>query len=240
MKSTEEANLAVNGIVKEIVSEVEMPHYLEGVQTSEQYKARIESKLHDGFMDYIHTIERGYRTLIEGVQRSGKKIDAFLLTQDKLDKIKDSPLFRKNLQEGKMYQQQMDYTDEQMVELYELALQLFQEHKFSEAADSFFFLATLNPLITSYWIAAACALEQMHRTQEACQIYRIAIMVDPFNLDNWKRAFSCCLLADHVSEKEDLIEMAQKAITTIIDKRDNSLFCDHLKTLLTQVRNETK
>lgn len=217
---------ALDQMLNEAVSKVDMPLYLRGIETEEQFRKRTKMLLHDSSVDYIKLVARGYQHLMEQLKKSKENVEEFHLSEEALQALRENPKQEKTMQEI------VGYSDEQMISLYMAAQEMFNERRFTEAAEAFFFLLTLSPFVPSYWIAKGVALESCDRSTEAFQIYYGGILVNILSLDLWKQAYSCSTRNDHIQEKEALKELAAQAIHVLEKEHEEAEFCGALKKLL--------
>jgi type III secretion system low calcium response chaperone LcrH/SycD len=88
---------------------------------------------------------------------------------------------QKALQAGHSLQEIIGFPQELMQRFYSAAYNLFQTGKESEAADAFFFLATLNPAVHAYWLALGMADQCRHQYEEALSAYAMASLLEVEN-----------------------------------------------------------
>lgn len=89
--------------------------------------------------------------------------------------------FQKRLEEGKHLQDILGFTPSMMAEFYEAASRLFEKQMYSESADAFVFLSTLNPRIDSYWIGLGMSEQMNNNYNDALIAYSMAILLNGRN-----------------------------------------------------------
>ncbi len=95
-----------------------------------------------------------------------------------MTKIPSPDAIRKALQAGQSLQEIIAFPQELMERFYAAAYTLFQVGKESEAADAFFFLATLNPSVHAYWLALGMAEQGLKRYENALAAYAMASLIE--------------------------------------------------------------
>lgn len=109
-------------------------------------------------------------------------LEEFNLAEEVLQKMREDPDFlRRELAEGKSYQEIFKYSDEVMATFYKAAHGLFETQSYKEAADAFFFLTNLNPYHHAYWLGLGMSEHLNEDHSSALIAYGMAAMTDQEN-----------------------------------------------------------
>lgn len=120
-----------------------------------------------------------------------EELEEFKLSKEMIEKLKDPDYLRKQLAEGKSFQEIFKYTENAMALFYKTAYTLFQNQSYKEASDAFFFLTNLNPYISTYWLGLGMS-EHLNNEYDAALIaYGMVSVIDPKNPLPHYHAASC-------------------------------------------------
>lgn len=133
----------------------------------------------------------------------------FTLSDSAKKKLKNKKLLKKELSEGKSAQEIMGFSNETMARFYEAAIKLFEAKKYSDAANAFLFLVTLNPYNHDFWLGLGMSSQLFGDYEAAVDSYEMAANCQ---LDNPVPYFylAKCLFAIH--ERESALQALELAI----------------------------
>jgi len=157
-----------------------------------------------------------------------ENLEEFYIPKEALEKLKDPEVIRRQVKEGKTFQEILGYKQETMDKFYNTAHLLFQKQEYQKAADSFIFLTTLNPYVHNYWLGLGMSEQLNDSYQGALLAYAMAILTNVENpithyqsgncyralndntnaIQSYEMAISC---AADISEHENIKERAMKA-----------------------------
>ena len=100
---------------------------------------------------------------------------------------------QKGLAKGKTLQETLKITDQQLIDYYDYADELYQQKNYADASDIFFFLTQLNPLSQTFWIASANAEWMNNRFESAFAAYQMAITLNPLDPQSYLTLARCCM-----------------------------------------------
>ena len=103
-----------------------------------------------------------------------KKKGDFDLSNRIKKKLKDIKQVKKELHEGRSAQEILEFKDEAMVEFYQAAYKLFIGKRYTDAANAFLFLVTLNPYRHDYWVGLGMATQMCQNYEAAIDAYEMA------------------------------------------------------------------
>lgn len=105
-------------------------------------------------------------------------IGEFKLSKRAKAKLKDKALLKKELAEGKTAQEIMGFSDDTMAKFYKAAYHLFENRHYTDAANAFLFLVTLNPHNHDYWLGLGMATQLYGDYESAIDAYEMAAVTD--------------------------------------------------------------
>jgi type III secretion system low calcium response chaperone LcrH/SycD len=136
------------------------------------------------------------------------------------EKLKNKTWLKKEFAKGKSAQEILGFSDEGMAKFYNAAYHLFEHRRYSDAANAFLFLATLNPQNEDYWLGLGMATQLMGDFENAIDAYEMAAICE---LGNPIPYFylAKCLFAMH--DRESALQALDLAIE---NSQDNSSFTE--------------
>lgn len=136
-------------------------------------------------------------------------LNEFTLSKKVKQKLKDKELLKKEIAAGKSAQEILEFSNETMAKFYQAAYFLFEKKRYTEAADAFLFLATLNPHNHDYWLGLGMATQLNGNWEAAIDAYEMAAIN---RLDSPVPYFylAKCLFAVH--DRKSALEAIQLAI----------------------------
>jgi type III secretion system low calcium response chaperone LcrH/SycD len=102
----------------------------------------------------------------------------FYLSDAIKKKLKDKLLIKQELAMGKTPQEIIGFSDHMMATLYGIAYSLFEHKQYTDAANAFLFLATLNPHNHDYWLGLGMSTQMCHQYEAAIDAYELAAIAD--------------------------------------------------------------
>jgi type III secretion system low calcium response chaperone LcrH/SycD len=102
----------------------------------------------------------------------------FRLSKKVKEKLKDKEGLKKELAAGKTAQEIMGFTNLAMAKFYKAAYHLFEHRRFTDAANAFLFLATLNPHNHDYWLGLGMSTQLSGNYEAAIDAYEMAAIID--------------------------------------------------------------
>jgi type III secretion system low calcium response chaperone LcrH/SycD len=98
----------------------------------------------------------------------------FNITPKVKAKLKDRKWLKKQLEKGKSAQELMGFSDTVMAKFYGAAYKLFEHRNYSDAANAFLFLITLNSYNHDYWLGLGMSTQLMGNYEAAIDAYEMA------------------------------------------------------------------
>lgn len=118
-------------------------------------------------------------------------VEEYKIPEEALEKLKDPEVIRKQVKEGKTFQEIIGYSTETMEKFYGIARSLFERQEYNKAADAFVFLTTINPYVHNYWLGLGMSEQLNGGFQGALLAYAMAILTNPENPAAHYQSASC-------------------------------------------------
>lgn len=151
----------------------------------------------------------------------------FEISHELQTKISDHTWLKAQFNEGKTIQNILGFDETTMDKFYTSACKIYENKKYTEAADAFFFLVTLNPYHYDYWIGLGAATQWCEDYESAVDAYEMAAIC---HLDNPIPYFHLakCLFAMH--DRESAIQAIDLALEYAEDRSDYAEIYQQAKT----------
>lgn len=101
-----------------------------------------------------------------------KSIHHFILVAISMEESSDKPI---------MLQELFGITDDSLMHIYELGVDLVKKNNYRDANVLFVFLTTMVPYVPSFWIAHGICLQALDRHEEALEVFKTAKLLKPNN-----------------------------------------------------------
>ena len=101
-------------------------------------------------------------------------IGEFKISKKVKEKLKNKKLLKKQLSQGKTAQEILGFSDETMAKFYGAAYRLFEHRRYTDAANAFLFLVTLNPYNHDYWVGMGMCSQLSKDYETAIDAYEMA------------------------------------------------------------------
>lgn len=108
--------------------------------------------------------------------------------------------------EGKTMQDVVGYTDEMMLELYDVAVDLSKQKHHDDSIAAFVFLTTINPKVAAFWIGKGVSHIHAHQNAEAEMAFLKALDVHPSDVNGYLFAIKFYLDQNNKAQAEEVLE----------------------------------
>ncbi|MCB1111845.1 MAG: SycD/LcrH family type III secretion system chaperone [Chlamydiales bacterium] len=102
-------------------------------------------------------------------------MENFHLSEKAKSRLEDKEWLKKQLAKGKSAQKILEITDRSMKSFYEAAQRLYDHQFYTDAANAFLFLVTLNPYNHDYWLGLGKSTQMTSDFEAAIDAYEIAM-----------------------------------------------------------------
>lgn len=208
---------------------------------SKHFKKKIEEKL----VHFKKSFARGYELILDQAFHLSEKTgipaqDFELKISPQLDEHAYKTILVNALKEKTPLQCCYAYTGDMMAAIYELAVELYKDKKYTQSSDVLQFLITLNPYVCWFWQLLGRIEQAQHRWKEALYIFEIAIGSDPENLECYEDAIKCCLQAGNYEEGVSILDRGLAFIKASKAVKKHEALKVHLKEMKTYVNSLIK
>ncbi len=101
-------------------------------------------------------------------------VGEFSISKNVRKKLKNKKSLKKALSEGVTPQEILEFSEETMNKFYGAACKLFENKRYSDAANAFLFLVTLNSYHYDYWLGLGAATQRCGDYEAAIDAYEMA------------------------------------------------------------------
>lgn len=101
-------------------------------------------------------------------------IGEFAISKQMRKKLKNKKMLKKALAAGQTPQDILGFSEETMQKFYAAACKLFESKRYSDAANAFLFLVSLNSYHYDYWLGLGAATQRCEDYESAIDAYEMA------------------------------------------------------------------
>lgn len=177
---------ALNDYLK-VTHQKEKTEYSAETEPFKAYAQKFRVKLKEELFQFQKAYASGYRLLLGELLKETPNLDltSFKPNIENLKLLDDPQAFLEFVAEGKTISDLLGFTPEVMLTFYEVANRLVEAARFQEGVDAFFFLATISPDTSEYWLDLGYCHSQLGQYQAAVDAYFRAIDIDPNSFDSY-------------------------------------------------------
>ncbi len=166
------------------------------IETDKQFIARLRKELYSSFHQFQKRIRFGMKVLTKYQTELHKK--RFAQMADSLNATaQNSGNF--NLQK------QFRISDEEMAQFYQIGINQMELNLIEEASAIFLLLTTLNPNVSSFWLALGFAEEKRGENIEAMKAYLLAGELEENTLAPYFYAANCSLAIHRKEQAREIL-----------------------------------
>lgn len=107
--------------------------------------------------------------------------DEFHIPHEHLARLNDPEVLRRYVEEGKTFQEILEFDEKTMQDFYRVARNLLDRNQSQDAVDAFLFLTTLNPFVSAYWVGLGMCEQLQEEYKRALVAYAMAQVTDRTN-----------------------------------------------------------
>lgn len=200
---------------------------LENTQT---HAARVREQVVHAMHEFYECVDKGYKAICRALEAAGEEIPE--VPDENLKIFEDADAFMNARLEGTPIYELLGYSFETLTRFYNALDTLFQQGDNEKVRDGFYFMITISPKTTEYWIALGLAEIKLKKYDKAEEAYLKALDLDPSN----PNSYLGCL---HAYEKQDKFGEAEALCDKGIlyaQKQENAA----LEALLIDAKQELK
>lgn len=176
---------ALSRYIDAVVS-AEKEEYHSALQPFSIREQQIRSKIAETFHFFQKSFAKGYRILIEElkhemeISKTGEDLVSLIkVNQENLKIFNDPVALIKALEEGNSIYQLLGFTEKSLNVFYHTVLRLMEDKLFERARDVCYFLVTIAPGVSQFWISIGRCDANLHGYETALLELSRAIELDP-------------------------------------------------------------
>jgi tetratricopeptide (TPR) repeat protein len=171
------------------------------LESKAQQRKRLENQLWGSFLQYQQQLEHAGRLL----KRSGFHSPA--LSEEHLRKmLEEQPSIDTRLSQGSTLQQLLGLSNQEMIDIYDIAGQYYTGEDFAAARDLYLMLINLNGSTGAFWTGLGLAEQQLGHYDAATMIFAIAGERSNGDLTAYLHAANCLRLQNRMEEALQLLQ----------------------------------
>lgn len=180
------------------VLDEEKKEFQPGIESFEVHASKIRQEISDAMHEFQKNYRNGYLTVCEKLQEQG--ITPPEVDEDQLAIFDDPVEFMDALESGQAIYQLLGFSSEVMTQFYEVGATLAEENDFAKARDVFYFLVTIAPDISSFWLGLGMCNAKIQNYEKSLMSYRRSIAINPHNPDAYLGACHAAIKLGFVDE----------------------------------------
>lgn len=184
-------------------------------QLSHSSLEKMKQEFHSDMNLFRSRFMHGYHVLLEQISHdphhplTKAKIRKMVLPHHPIENtLTANRKFAKKLEKGTPLGGLLGFSDEAVGIFYEAAVHLLEGKHGSDAADAFFFLSSLYPQVSAFWLGMARSEELNHHLDKALVAYQMAIITDSHEPTHYIEAVRCCLKMGELTKAEEILNHA--------------------------------
>ena len=142
------------------------------------------------------------------------------MDEEHLNKLQDDKWLAKKIKEGRPYQELYGFSDEVMLEFYDVAYELLQEGRLDDAAAAAAFICYLNPSIYDFWRLSGYIEIQRKNWKPAMMAYAAALSIADTDLESMLEISRCMY---HLGQIQDSLQLADMVRELAEDQKNKEM-----------------
>lgn len=200
-----------------LIKNAEKNYNPNSIQTFDEYKKLISLRIKRNFIEDFHVLRDGY-TFIGNYNNILK--ERLKATPEIKNTLRDLVKVNSLIKEGKTFQEILKWSNEDILEIYSLAIDLLSNNHFYESSAILRLLCLVRPQCYFFWLKAGEALEGDNKQREALATYYGGLYANPYSIDIYKHM---CTLLCKLKEHDKAKNMLQEALNMLEQSNDPEL-----------------
>lgn len=192
---------------------VEKENYLPSLRPFSAHEREIRTKLSDIFHFFHTTFAKGYRTLIEELQRematSETKDDLLAMARidpKKLEVFDDPDALTKAVESGNSICDLLGFTEQSLNVFHRAAYRMIENKAFDKARDVSYFLVTIAPWASQFWVCLGRCDVGLQNFDVAIHEFAQAIEINPTESTSYQELVNLLIEAHEFKQATRLCE----------------------------------
>lgn len=133
-------------------------------------------------------------------------VDNCMMKDEIKELMGDLKTWKEQLIEQRKLQALCGYSNNVLLNFYEMATRFFDEKKYDDALNAFTFLCMLNPAVSSFWIGQALTFEAKQDYTKAIEAFEKGVKAEPLDFDPFLGMIRCSQELKDYHKVRDLLE----------------------------------
>lgn len=134
--------------------------------------------------------------------------EKYLLSESIKNELKDPKRFGERVRSCPTFQEALGFSNDAVLDFYNVAKNLLEQKRYAEAADAFFFLTQLAPQVKAFWLGMARSERLNNRLDQAIPLYIATIAFDESDQEAYLECVRCCLEAGQNEQAIYVLDIA--------------------------------
>jgi len=164
----------------------------------------IKNELHRDLNDFMQHFRQGYHVIVkEAIRRHGRDSEYCKKLIPKSRTPHDLLTQNKNLNSI------LGFSNESLTVMYDTARALLEDKQTQDAADAFFFLSSLSPATSTFWLGFARSERLNQHFDKALGAYQMSLIFNGEEPEYYLEAARCCLEMHDFDRAEEILNQAE-------------------------------
>ena len=174
---------------------LERESYRSEIEPFENYSKTLRIKLTEGFKNFRKSYAKGFTILMNEIHKTHPEK---VLTTNDTPKDTDA-----------LYAL-LGFRKETVDDCYEAACKIVEEDRFADGQAAFFFLVTLAPTVSAYWLDLGFCHAKLGEYEQAIEAYCHAIELDPESADGYLSCASAYIKMQDFEQAQNTCDVGLK------------------------------
>lgn len=214
-----------------LIDEAAQNYVPNSLQSFESYREQLALKIKKNFIDEFHVIRDGF-TLIGKYNSDLSK--SLAISPDVRNILLDPVKTTEALNKGASFQEILQWSTDDLMSIYALADQLFNQKQYYESGAIFKLLCLVQPLSYYFWMGAGDSLEADNKNQEAIATYYGGLFANPLVYELYLKL---CTTLCKINEHDKAVAVLDEILNTIESSSQEEPLTQELSELKNKLNN---
>ncbi|MBS0656030.1 MAG: hypothetical protein JSR46_09650 [Verrucomicrobia bacterium] len=113
---------------------------------------------------------------------------------------------------NKIFSDILGFSDDELMPLYDHAIQMLYAQRIEDAKTAFSFLTKINPYLAIFWVGLGLAHTAEGNISAAFTAFLMALTMDPLMIEAYEYAIDCCIEKEDFKQAESLVKQLAGAV----------------------------
>lgn len=152
------------------------------IQTDKLLTGKDSERVKAAMQQFKNAYATGYRLLMKDASASDKQSTNRDNSLKMLDSVES---FTQFLFDGKPIAEMLGYSDKEITKFYDIASRMMNEKRYNDAKEAFFFLVTIAPNRSEFWLGLGYAYGKCEELEGALRAYVRVLELSPHRLEGY-------------------------------------------------------